>query len=352
MKLSRNIFAIISLSVAVGLPCWVPGHEASAQQEAIATLNGKPITSKQVEERVATHLYRLRWEIYDTLKTEAEKLIEERLLAEEAERRGMSVGELLRVEVEQKAQAPSDERVDAYIREKQLEPDAEAGLRNRIITYLADRAAIDRKLAYLEELREKADYRFLLDPPERPRAKVSADDDPVRGNPEAPITIIHFASFSCDICAESAHKIERLTREFPDSIRWVHRDFLNLFDERGLKAAEAGETAHAHGKFWEFHDHVYSLSDDLKEKDLGRLLEDAGIDPSEYEKAHADARYILEIKHDIEEGVEAGVTSVPAIFINGRYMSGTFAYEKLKQMVEEELQAAGLEARTRDAALP
>ena len=325
---------------------------AKAEQEPIAALNGEPITSEQVEDRVATKLYRLKWEIYDTLKTEAEKLVDERLLAEEAERRDKSVEELLRIEVEQEAQAPTEEEVDAYIRENEVPPGSGEALRGRIAAYLADRAAIQRKLDFVEELRRKADYRFLLDPPERPRSKVSADNDPVRGSPEAPVTIIHFASFSCDICAESARKIQRLTEEFPGAIRWVHRDFLNLFDERGLMAAEAGETAHAQGKFWEFHDYAYSLPEDFKEEDLGGMLEKAGVDPSQYEQAHKDARYILEIKHDIEEGVEAGVTSVPAIFINGRYISGTFAYEKLRKMVEEELQAAGLEAGRANASLP
>jgi protein-disulfide isomerase len=334
------------------LHCLFLYTQALAEGQTIAAVNGEPITSEQVEERAATKLYRLRWEIYDTLRTEAEELVDERLLAEEAERRGISIDELLRVEVGQKVQAPTDQEVETYIRENQVTTAGDEGLRSRIAAYLGDRAAIQRKLDFLKELRGKADYQFLLDPPVRPRVQVTTDDDPMKGNPDAPVTVIHFASFSCEICAESARKIERLTEEFPGAVRWVHRDFLNLFDERGLRAAEAGETAHAQGKFWEFHDVAYSLSGDFKQQDLDGMLKQAGIDPSLYEQAHKDARYIVEIKHDIEEGVAAGVTSVPVIFINGRYVSGTFAYEKLRQMVEEELQAAGLDAGKKEASLP
>jgi predicted DsbA family dithiol-disulfide isomerase len=52
----------------------------------------------------------------------------------------------------------------------------------------------------------------------------------------------------------------------------------------------------------------------------------------------------MEIKNDIEDGAAAGVSAVPALFINGRYISGTFSYEKLREMVGEELQLAHPEA--------
>jgi len=214
---------------------------------------------------------------------------------------------------------------------------------------LTDRGQIQRRLDFLEELRNKAHYEFLLEEPERPRAEVSTDDDPVRGPSDAPITIIHFASFSCDHCAESARKIQKLTEEFPGAIRWAHRDFVNIFDERGLMAAEAGEMAKAQGKFWEFHDYIYSLSADFEQKDLPKLLSDVGVDAAQFEQAHKEAAYIMEIKHDIEDGVTAGVTSVPSIFINGRFISGTFPYEKLKEIVMEELQPSHSEAQKESA---
>jgi protein-disulfide isomerase len=328
-----------------------PPVSAEPDADPIATLNGEPITQAEVEARTAAKLYRLRWEIYDTLSTEAKALADERLLAEEAERRGMTVDEMLRVEVERNTQPPTDEEVSAFIEENDVPSATAEDTRSRIRVYLADRAAIQRKLDFLNELRAKATYQFLLYPPERPQVPVSVDDDPMQGAPNAPVTIIHFASFACDHCAESSRNIQRLFDEFPGAIRWVHRDFLNLFDERGLRAAEAGETAHAQGWFWEFHDAIYALSGDFDADDLDGILERAGVGPSAYERAHATARYIQEIRHDIEDGARAGVTGVPAIFINGRFISGTFSYDRLKEMVEEELQVQGSQAK-QDASAP
>ncbi|GAB4339039.1 MAG: thioredoxin domain-containing protein [Candidatus Abyssubacteria bacterium] len=336
-----TIFPIISLSVTVALDCLLPAVFA----EPVATLNGQPIDREEVERRDPTKLYRLRWEIYDTLKTEAEKLADDLLLADEAKRRGMTVDELLEAEVDAKAKPPSDQEIAAYIKEQGIPAEKGDEMYGRVAAYLTDRGKIQRRLDFLEELRKKADYQFLLEPPERPRVQIDVNDDPARGNPDAPVTIIHFASFSCEICAESARRIERLMNEYPGQIRWVHRDFINIFDERGLRAAEAGETAHASGKFWEFHDHIYTLNGEFEQDALGDILEKVGVESSQYEQAHKDAVFINEIRNDIQDGAKAGVTSVPVLFVNGRYFSGTFPYEQLKAMVEEELRVAGMEAK-------
>jgi protein-disulfide isomerase len=332
MLKKKTLLPIFSLIISLNLPLL-------AQAEQVAVLNGEPIMRNEVENRSSTKLYRLRWEIYDTLKTDAQSLVDERLLEEEAKRRGLSVDEMLQQEVDARANVPTEADVDQYIEEHELK-EAGEDVRARILTYLTDRERIQRKLDFQEELRGKAHYEFLLEPPERPRQQVSVDDDPMRGNPNAPITIIHFASFSCEHCAASSRKIQKLTEDFPGLIRWVHRDFFNIFDEVGLMAAEAGETAHAQGKFWEFHDHIYSLNGEFTKEDIPRLLAEVGVDTSQFEKIHKEAAFIMEIKKDIEDGVAAGVTGVPAIFINGRYISGTFPYEKLKAMVEEEVQLA------------
>ncbi len=322
---------IFCLTLILSVP-----RAAWADQQTIAELNGEPISSDQVESRAATKLYRLRWEIYETLKTEAQALVDERLLEEEAKKRGLSTEELLRQEVDEKSVPATDADIDAYIKEHNVKETGEEA-RNRLRTYLTDRARIQRKLDFQEALRKKANYKFFIEEPERPRMQVSVEGCPARGAADAPVTIIEFSSFSCEHCADSSRKVQRLTEEFPGTIRLVHRDFLNMFDERGLSAAEAGRTAAAQGKFWEFHDYIYSLSGDFKDEDLPKILSTVGVDPAPYEQAHEQASYIMGIKHDIEDGVDAGVTSVPALFINGRYISGTFPYERLRQMVAEEL---------------
>ena len=78
------ILAIIQLAVM-----GIAGVAGSQEDEVIATLNGEAITLEEAQERVAFQIYRLRGNIYFLLKREIENIVDQKLLAEEAARRGM-----------------------------------------------------------------------------------------------------------------------------------------------------------------------------------------------------------------------------------------------------------------------
>ena len=44
------------------------------------------------------------------------------------------------------------------------------------------------------------------------------------------------------------------------------------------------------------------------------------------------------VKKDVEEGSKAGVTGTPALFINGRLLSGNQPYAEIRDLIEDELQ--------------
>src|SRR3989344_6219200 len=86
---------------------------------------------------------------------------------------------------------------------------------------------------------------------------VSLDDDPVKGDPNAPITIVEFSDFQCPFCerffTETLPLIEKNYIK-TGKVRLVYRDFPLGFHENAEKAAEAAECADEQGKFWEYHD--------------------------------------------------------------------------------------------------
>ena len=60
--------------------------------------------------------------------------------------------------------------------------------------------------------------------------KISADDDPIMGNPNAPITIIEFSDFQCPFCARfHTQTLPLILEEYidQDKVKLVFRDFPN-----------------------------------------------------------------------------------------------------------------------------
>lgn len=84
------------------------------------------------------------------------------------------------------------------------------------------------------------------------------EEDWMRGDPEAPITIVEYADFQCPACGNFAMYLEALRAEFPDSIRIVFRHMpLESIHDKAYIASMAAEAAGAQGKFWEMYDVLY-----------------------------------------------------------------------------------------------
>lgn len=84
-----------------------PNHQTAAH--ALATVAGKLITAAEVDARIGSRLLRLRVEEHNLRRHALRGLIADALVQREAERRAVSVNELLQEEVEKKARPVVDE---------------------------------------------------------------------------------------------------------------------------------------------------------------------------------------------------------------------------------------------------
>ena len=161
----------------------------------VAEVNGVAITAAELEEAASSSLARIRQEEYEIRRQALEDLIAERLLAEEAKKRGLSSEDLLRQEVETRIQKPSRASVEAvYERNRQRfagEPRAETLA--RIEEALLGRSAAEGEMAYERDLRARADVTIHLDPP---RLAIDIPQGaPGTGPDDAPVTIVEFTDY-------------------------------------------------------------------------------------------------------------------------------------------------------------
>ncbi|HWN69719.1 MAG TPA: thioredoxin domain-containing protein [Haliangium sp.] len=315
-------------------PTAAPATGEREERQILAVLDGTPIHADEVQQRIAFRLYQLEADRYALLQRELGEIIDQRLLEQEAQRRGVSVEALLAAGIQGELAPVTEADVDAYLAENPRDAARGAVIRPRIAAYLAERRAIERRLTFVQELRERARIEIRLTAPERPRTDIDIANAPARGPERALVTLVHFASFSSAESARSAAEIRAIVAQHPTEIRWVHRHHVDTYDELGLRAAELSLAAQDAGRFWDFHDRLMGRDAPLTEAALTEVAASMGLDAPP-----GDA--LARIKQHLDAGMKAGVERLPVVFVNGRYFSGTFSYDQLRALVAEELAAAG-----------
>jgi protein-disulfide isomerase len=114
-------------------------------------------------------------------------------------------------------------------------------------------------------------------------------------------------------------------------------------------AAEASRCALEQGKFWEYHDQLFTSSK-LEKDDLLGYARDLKLDNKQFESCLTSEKYKADIEKDTQDGRKAGVSGTPGFFINGVEISGAKPKDEFTKLIDDELARKSSVASTRPAA--
>jgi protein-disulfide isomerase len=331
------------LIVALMLGLSSVGAEMTSTQP-LAEVNGEAITAEDLERALGARLRRLEEQIYNLKRQQLDALIAERLLAQEASKRGTSVAALLDAEVTAKVGLVTEQEVEAFYQANKARlPGEEAAVREQLRARLQQQKLAARRAAFVESLRARAKVLVNLEPPPVVRVEIPIDAAPVRGAAEAPVTLVEFSDFQCPFCKGVQATLAGLLKQYPGKVKLVYRDFpIDALHPQARRAAEAARCAQDQGKFWEYHDLLFAEAPKAAPEDLQRYAEQSGLDLAAFERCLSDNVHRAAVQRDLDEGTRLGVTGTPAFFINGRPLSGAQPLEAFVRVIDEEL------ARTSD----
>lgn len=171
------------------------------------------------------------------------------------------------------------------------------------------------------------------------RYDVPEDDDPSIGPDDAPITIIEFSDYQCPYCQRWHEQVFlRLRAEYPDTVRFVYRDFpLTSIHPEAVPAAEAANCADEQDAFWDYHNALFSNQYELSSQAYTNYASDLGLDVESFEACLTSGKYNDEVMADFSYAANLGVQSTPTFFINGIPIVGAQPYEVFQQVIEKEL---------------
>ena len=188
--------------------------EAPKDTGPVAEIDGQPVPMselekaaepqfKQLEQQKAQMLKQLEDSRRKILEGTLNDLVEEKLIAAEAAKRGVSADELIKSEVDAKVTPVTDQEVtDFYTKfseenkgRRQIPPIEQAA--EQIKTYLGQQRADKARTDFISSLRQSHKVKILL---EVQRTAVEVGSAPTKGPANAPVTIVEFSDFECPFC--------------------------------------------------------------------------------------------------------------------------------------------------------
>ncbi len=101
-------------------------------------------------------------------------------------------------------------------------------------------------------------------------------------------------------------------------------------------AAAASLAADRQGKFWEFHDRLFSYYNRLNDEKIREIAVGLGLNMDKFEKDTKDPKLLAKINQDVRIGISVGVKGIPSIFINGRLLKNR-NIKGFRAVIEKEL---------------
>jgi len=334
------------------LALMLSGPSSAADQtgaEPLAEVNGETITAKDLEGALGARLSKLEEQIYDLKSRELDSLIAQRLFAQEAAKRGISVAALLDAEVTGKVSLVTEKEIeDFYQANKARMRGDDTEIRQKIRAFLQQQKLTARREAFVESLRSQGNVIVRLQPPATIRVEVSTDGAPIRGAADAPVTVVEFSDFECPFCKQTHPTLKQLLERYPGKVRLAYRDFpLDSIHPQARRAAEAARCAQDQGKFWEYHDLLFTQSPQLAPEDLRRYAGQVGVDVTKFDSCLAADTHKAAVQWDLDEGNRLGITGTPAFFVNGRTLTGAQPLEAFTKLIDQELAGVADSAKSK-----
>lgn len=304
--------------------------------DVVATIDGKSITAGELDSASKGSLQRVDQEIYQIKRGVLDDMIQDKLVAQAAEKQGKSVEDYLKENIDAKVNEPSiDEMKTFYEAHKdQMGGKKFEEAKESIKSFIIQRNSQGIRQQLFSGLRAAADVKVKLEPP---RADVEVGDAPTIGPKSAKVTIVEFTDYQCPFCGRVRQTINKLIDEYKDNIRYALRDFPLSFHDKAKKAHEAAHCAGEQGKYWEYNKVLWENQRELDVDKLKTYAKNLNLNGEKFNKCLDSGKFTKMVEENAAYGASVGVSGTPAFFVNGISLSGARPYQDFKDIIEDEL---------------
>jgi len=198
---------------------------------------------------------------------------------------------------------------------------------------------------------------FSLD--KDPALSIDIAGRPIRGNPNAKVTVINFDDLECGYCARMHQTLFPETMaHYKDTVRFVYKDdplveihpwAMHAAVDANCLAAQSGEV------YWTYVDYLHSHGQEITGENreaatsiasLDRIARQMGI-MGKLDGSRLDACLAkqdeTQVRASAKDAEALGIEGTPALFIEGERLPGALPEAQLWIVIDRALRAAGVE---------
>ncbi len=165
-------------------------------------------------------------------------------------------------------------------------------------------------------------------------------DAPMRGNPDAFVTIVLWTGFNDPFSRQVQSTIDDLLAgPLGADVRIVSKQLpLDFQDPSGI-LARAGIAAHVLGSYWPFHDAMFAHEGEIDEAVVMSIAQEVGLDPDAFVEARGSDEVDAQLTADRTLFEALGGSGTPSWATNGLLSVGAQPLEVFEEAAAEELAA-------------
>ena len=191
-----------------------------------------------------------------------------------------------------------------------------------------------------------------------PELDIPVDHRPVRGNPNAKVTVISFDDLECGYCARMHQELFPQTLErYKDLVRFVYKDdpLIEIHPWALHAAINANCLADQNGSaYWGYVDYLHTHGQDVTGSDRDPKKSNEVLDRIAIEQGKIfalDAGKLTSclqkqdettVRASMKEADSLGVEGTPYLFIDGEHINGALPTEQVWAVIDRALKANGV----------
>jgi len=181
-------------------------------------------------------------------------------------------------------------------------------------------------------------------PTPSPVVNIEIGDSPVKGDANAPVTLVEFSDYECPFCGRHFQQTyPQIISQYVDTgkVKIVFKDFPLSFHPQAQKAAEAARCFREQkgdDGYFKYHDYLYKNQQSLSIDNYKKWARDLGADGPKFDTCLDSNKFRQAVIDSLNYGQQVGVQGTPGFFINGKSLSGAQPYSAFRQLIEESLQ--------------